>query len=267
MNTICANGNEYGFCEGRPLAMEHLNLGVASESAYWLIFRDCKCTLRENTIQIVEKQNSNKTKILFTGSAAYVNVISTMHNGLRDIVVFLCPDVSSNSVTCFDTLRYNGDEYWFGNQKTPANSTLLEMDKNAFDSLTAFEDTKAQMDSAWKKSIVLSRSGKYKEASNLLLSAIGSKPWTIENHTLASFNDLGYFLEQSGEYSKAIEVLDAVVKAFPDRTVAYLNLADAYAGLGDSVKAKANYSKYADMMKTAGKQSKIPKRVLQYIGR
>jgi hypothetical protein len=118
------------------------------------------------------------------------------------------------------------------------------------------------IDQAYQSSLALFRSGQKLQAAQSLLAAAGPKPWTIDNSTVAVFNDLGYFLEQAGQYKDAVDVLTAVIAAFPDRTVAYLNLADAYAGRKDTALAKSNYRKYIDLMSKAGRQAKIPKRVI-----
>jgi tetratricopeptide (TPR) repeat protein len=120
----------------------------------------------------------------------------------------------------------------------------------------------------WHKTAMeLFRANNKKEAAAFFADKIRDRHADVINTHTTIINNYGFLLEQSGQYDKAVYILSAVISAFPSRTVAYLNLADAYAGLGDTVKAKTNYSKYADMMKTAGKQSKIPKRVLQYIDR
>lgn len=76
-------------------------------------------------------------------------------------------------------------------------------------------------------------------------------------------NDLGFLLEQSGYFPEAIELLSYIVSKNPSRTVAYLNLADAYWGDGKKDLAIENYKKYNSLMSQAGKAGKIPKRVLE----
>jgi len=112
-----------------------------------------------------------------------------------------------------------------------------------------------------QSSLSVFRSGEKLQAAQTLLTAVGPKPWTIDNSNVTIFNDLGYFLEESGQFKDAVDVLTSVLAAFPDRTVAYLNLADAYAGLKDTPRAKTNYRKYVDLMTKAGKQAKIPRKV------
>jgi hypothetical protein len=87
----------------------------------------------------------------------------------------------------------------------------------------------------------------------------------LSKENLLFFNDCGYYLEQGGKYQEAIVVLSEVIAKFPDRIPAYLNIADAYLGLNNAQKAKENYQKYIELMTKAGKQTKIPKRVIDRV--
>ncbi|NLD94678.1 MAG: tetratricopeptide repeat protein [Fibrobacter sp.] len=87
----------------------------------------------------------------------------------------------------------------------------------------------------------------------------------INLETVNKYNDLGFFLEQGKKYREAVELLEKVVNTDPNRTVAYINLGDAYFGLKNSVKAKGAYLKYIDLMKKDGKSAKIPKRVFERV--
>jgi hypothetical protein len=49
--------------------------------------------------------------------------------------------------------------------------------------------------------------------------------------------------------------------------VGYLNLADAYWGLSDTLHARPAYRKYFELMKSGGKASRIPKRVLERLSK
>jgi len=79
---------------------------------------------------------------------------------------------------------------------------------------------------------------------------------------LIKYNDIAYYLEQSGAYEEAIFILEKIIKEFPNRTVAYINLGDAYWGLGEKEKAKEAYKTYIKQMKASGKENKIPKHIL-----
>lgn len=74
-------------------------------------------------------------------------------------------------------------------------------------------------------------------------------------------NDVGFLFAEAGYYREAVELLKVVVSENPDRTVAYLNLADAYWGIGLKELSIENYKKYSLLMQQSGKLEKIPKRV------
>ena len=80
---------------------------------------------------------------------------------------------------------------------------------------------------------------------------------------VAGFNDYGFYLEEAGRPKDAIAQLSAVVDVDPDRTVAYLNLADAYYATGDRAAAQTNYAEYRKRMAAVGKTAKMPPRVAE----
>jgi tetratricopeptide (TPR) repeat protein len=78
-------------------------------------------------------------------------------------------------------------------------------------------------------------------------------------------NNIAYYLEKSELYDESIYILNNLINHFPNRTVAYINLGDAYWGLKENYKAKEAYQKYMELMKASGRESKIPKRVFERI--
>jgi tetratricopeptide (TPR) repeat protein len=82
-------------------------------------------------------------------------------------------------------------------------------------------------------------------------------------NAITKYNDIAYYLEQSGLYKEAIYLLEKVIENFPDRTVAYINLGDAYWGLGKKEHAKKAYLVYVEQMTSKNKKEKIPKRVVE----
>ena len=86
----------------------------------------------------------------------------------------------------------------------------------------------------------------------------------IRTKTLQKYNDIAYYLQQAKANDEAIFLLENIIEKFPNRTVAYLNLADAYDGKNETEKAKINYEKYISLMKKSGKENKIPKKDLEY---
>ena len=83
----------------------------------------------------------------------------------------------------------------------------------------------------------------------------------VYSKTLINYNNLGYYLQQLGLNSEAILILNSVLKAYPNRTPAYVNLGDVYWDLKEITKAKEAYNTYISLMKKSGKETKIPKRV------
>ncbi|WJK09799.1 tetratricopeptide repeat protein [Pseudomonas fluorescens] len=79
-------------------------------------------------------------------------------------------------------------------------------------------------------------------------------------------NDLGFLFAEAGYYAESVELLKKVISENPERTVAYLNIADAYWGLSRKELAVENYNKYSSMMKQSGKGEKVPKRVVERSG-
>lgn len=87
----------------------------------------------------------------------------------------------------------------------------------------------------------------------------------LNTKTLQKYNDIAYYLQQANANDEAIFLLEKIIEKFPNRTVAYINLADAYLGINDIEKAKVNYKKYIELMKQDNKEEKIPKRVLEFL--
>lgn len=88
----------------------------------------------------------------------------------------------------------------------------------------------------------------------------------INKSSLESYNNIAYYLQQAGANQESAYLLEKIIEKFPDRTVAYFNLGDAYYGLGDKTKAIKAYQTYIDQMKKKGLDKKIPKRVLERVG-
>ena len=76
------------------------------------------------------------------------------------------------------------------------------------------------------------------------------------------YNNFAYYLQQIGANNEAIFLLEKIIVKYPKRTVAYINLGDAYWSKGEFDKAKEVYQTYISQMKAKGIESKIPKQVL-----
>ncbi|WP_324172504.1 tetratricopeptide repeat protein [Sulfurimonas sp.] len=89
--------------------------------------------------------------------------------------------------------------------------------------------------------------------------------YELSKKNLIAYNNIAYYLEKAKAYPEAIYLLEKILKKYPNRTVAYINLGDAYWGLKNKEKAKQAYSTYIKQMKEKGKDRKIPKVVLERI--
>ncbi len=83
----------------------------------------------------------------------------------------------------------------------------------------------------------------------------------INANNIDKYNNLAYYLSEM-DNNISIYLLERIINKFPDRTVAYLNLADSYWGIGEKERAVENYKKYIELMKLQNKDlKKIPQRV------
>ncbi|MBN6069483.1 hypothetical protein HYE54_12335 [Aggregatibacter actinomycetemcomitans] len=86
--------------------------------------------------------------------------------------------------------------------------------------------------------------------------------YPLDADNLVSYNNSAFYLEQQGKYDLSIYLLKNIIKKYPDRVVAYINLGDAYWGKGDINNAIEIYHEYIRRMNDLGKQKNIPNRVI-----
>ncbi|MCW3808113.1 tetratricopeptide repeat protein [Plebeiibacterium marinum] len=111
---------------------------------------------------------------------------------------------------------------------------------------------------------------KYIEMHNKYLSLDLLNYIEVDNSTVQKYNDIAYYIVSIPNCNEellqeGISLLLRIVKTYPERTVAYINLGDAYWELNENTKAKEAYNKYIELMKANGKESKIPQRVLDRV--
>ncbi len=237
----------------------------------------CNCSGDANNVTVIEWDGKTKPAILLNVDNIRSHQLLNHYTGsYRDIAVFKreYPDKPYSGLIA-DTLIFKNGIYVDASKDhhvelvNPNDTSLQIQIVNLLKDKSQGAGTigENKMESAHSNSLSLFKSGAKSAAAHTLLKAVGPKPWTIDNSNVGIFNDLGFFLEESGRYQESVDVLLAVVAKFPDRTPAYLNLADAYDGLKNNDKAKENYKRYADLMTKAGKQAKIPKRVSEVVGK
>lgn len=87
----------------------------------------------------------------------------------------------------------------------------------------------------------------------------------VDASNIEDINNLAFYLGKFKRSGDAAEVLQSVVKKFPDRTVARLNLADAYWDIDAKELATPEYREYKRQMSAKGLSSKIPPRALDRV--
>jgi hypothetical protein len=88
----------------------------------------------------------------------------------------------------------------------------------------------------------------------------------ISKDNLGKYNDFAFFLSQTKEGAiGAVYILETLINKFPERIVAYLNIADVYFDLKTMPTANKYYLQYVNLMKKDGKEGKIPKRVSEFL--
>lgn len=80
---------------------------------------------------------------------------------------------------------------------------------------------------------------------------------------IAIINDYGFMLEQAGKSKDAVMLLGYVTRVAPDRTPAYLNLADALYKSGKKQEAGGYYKTYIKLMKSENREKEIPPRATE----
>jgi TolA-binding protein len=130
------------------------------------------------------------------------------------------------------------------------------------------DNDKCDLNTVYNEAFGCYRNEDKASAAAVIIKFISNKPISysiISSENVNIYNDIGFFLEQGDKYADAVSVLEEVVKAVPNRTVAYINLGDAYFGLHQPDKAREAYLKYIELMKKEGKEAKIPKCVLERV--
>ena len=87
--------------------------------------------------------------------------------------------------------------------------------------------------------------------------------YLISAKNVSKYNDLAFYLSND---DISLYILNEVIKKYPNRVVAYINIADSYFNLENYDEAVKNYKKYILLMKSQKKDlKKIPKYVFERI--
>ncbi len=73
----------------------------------------------------------------------------------------------------------------------------------------------------------------------------------VKDNNIDQYNNLAYYLAKTKNGNQfAIIILKEIIKKYPHRTVAYLNLADSLWIAGEKEEASLNYKEYLSLMKS-----------------
>lgn len=89
--------------------------------------------------------------------------------------------------------------------------------------------------------------------------------YNIDQKNVSIYNDIAFYLGEGHNYNSSLYILKKIIKIYPNRIVAYLNIADVYWEIGNKDHAKVYYQEYISRMGKIGKKSIIPKRVFQRV--
>lgn len=103
-------------------------------------------------------------------------------------------------------------------------------------------------------------------AEDLFISYPDVKNGDLKISNVESANNQAFNLEKTGANQQSKILLEQIIRQFPDRIVAYLNLADVLWKIQDQDRAKIHYAEYLSLMKSQNKNlSKVPQRVYDRI--
>ena len=265
---ICSVAISENFCgsDGVPKA----KFDIRSQS--YILSCECDCSSQENTFWILSADG----KVQTLDASKIVSGVDIIKNksGVPDAfgVVPYCQPINASG----ESLVYLQKGPGSAGQPQPYCYSVLEHDEpQKCESAECL--SKIEMVSGVEKNIKEELLVEFKNATSRLYKDkarfsgfpkrdfierfIGEYGYSSASQQV--FNDVAFFWQQAGFNTDAIWLLKKVISENPKRTVAYLNLADAYWEAGDKASAGKNYKVYTDLMSENGKQAKVPDRVRQ----
>ena len=240
-NYLCLKSNAEGLVrELRIDTLTNVSLNCGDES-FQLLFEEQQGNSYQTTIHSFVKH----PEFNFILNGTYIRISN--RNGIRLLYKGLTSPVKID--------EYNG--MYLANSKE---------DVEIYD-FSGFQEEKEPEISTYYDEIKTSRNNKEKLkvlsseiVLNFLLDNIA-----ISTDNLSDYNDIAYWLEQAELYREAIYLLEALLEEHPDRTVAYINIGDAYWGIKNIEDAKKVYIIYIEQMKAKGLENKIPQRIFDRV--
>lgn len=230
------------------------------------IWRSIKFNNRE--LQSINKGNNlflvfncNSINVSKDNRILLVRQIITDNIPSKDSIAFMSTydapyvmiDTKNDSYTS-DFVTLEDDKiYFYSNSK--GNAEFVDNHNLIFEGKIFF-----LFDDFMEKMIKLIREEKLKLDIDSIEELLTNNPIDKQNND--NYNNIAYVLSMNGNQTGAIYLLQKILAKFPNRVVAYLNLADSYWNIGEKEKAVENYKKYISLMKSQKKDlKKIPKQV------
>ena len=198
-------------------------------------------TIKNNFIKVFDNDNIVPCRDFFCKSDNFVSNLM-FKNYLLSYTTCIAPFASDKYSVIDFTLQFKDNSFYI--YKYQETYSAIETDENA--------------------KIVLDNQDIPKKKFSYY-DWTGDKSWidyvSITNQNLTKLNDFAYNLESINP-NVSIDILQKIILKYPERIVAYLNLADSYWAIGNQELAKENYIKYISLMKSQKKDiNKIPKQV------
>ena len=184
---------------------------------------------------------------------------------------------NTNRLYIYDTylslLKYDESDYSF-TVSFSSGSEFLEEHRFTLDSLESFACSQVEreldpksVEKAFATNKIYSQYSLKKGYSEYSTGKIKAmfEAYPLSKRNVTQYNNIAYYFEKNKAYEQSAFILEKVLNQYPTRTVAYINLGDAYWGLNKKDKAKISYKKYVELMKSNDKEDRIPKKVLDRI--
>jgi hypothetical protein len=188
--------------------------------------------------------------------------------------IFPCKECSGKSDANIDHLKFENKllSYTtaispFASDKYSVIDFKLQFSDNSF-ILHQYKETYFATESDDNAAIILDRRDFQNKKFNYY-DWVANKSWldyiTISSENINKINDFAFKLENINPVV-SINVLQKILQKYPDRVVAYLNIANSYWNSGKKDQAIENYKTYLSLMKSQKKDlNKVPKYVRERI--
>ncbi len=204
----------------------------------------------------------------------FKNKNNTERSTYESDTIFPCKECSGKSDVNIDNLKFENNllSYTtciapFASDKYSVIDFILKFSNNTFD-LFKYKESYFSVE-ADNNATILLNAGDFSKINFNYYDWVADKSWldyiVISSHNITKINDFAFNLESINP-SVSINVLQKIIQKYPDRVVAYLNIANSYWNTGKKEKAIENYKTYLSLMESQKKDlNKVPKYVRERI--